>query len=197
MPLARSTVLAAGVLACLLGVRAQSQPPARTLVAHDFDTSAHGWLVSGDTGAAEPQFQAAGGHPGGYISYEDEAAGETWYFRAPASVLSALAAAEHGTLSYSLKQSAELPGVLDDDIIILGPAGRLSFRYAFSPGTDWTPFSVKLTAGTGWRWNWSTPATQDQMRRVLANPWSLEIRGEYHTGDDEGALDSVVLKAGG
>ncbi len=147
MPLARSTVLAAGVLACLLGVRAQSQPPERTLVAHDFDTSAHGWLVSGDTGAAEPQFHAAGGHPGGYISYEDEAAGETWYFRAPASVLSALAAAEHGTLSYSLKQSAELPGVLDDDIIILGPAGRLSFRYAFSPGTDWTPFSVKLTAG--------------------------------------------------
>jgi len=35
------------------------------------------------------------------------------------------------------------------------------------------------------------------MRRVLANPTSLEIRGEYHTGPDEGALDTVVLRAGG
>ena len=35
------------------------------------------------------------------------------------------------------------------------------------------------------------------MRSVLANPTSLEIRGEYHTGPDEGALDTVVLTAGG
>jgi len=32
---------------------------------------------------------------------------------------------------------------------------------------------------------------------VLANPTSLEIRGEYYTGPDEGALDTVVLKSGG
>jgi hypothetical protein len=35
------------------------------------------------------------------------------------------------------------------------------------------------------------------MRRVLANPTSLEIRGEFHTGPDEGGLDNVVLRAGG
>jgi len=56
---------------------------------------------------------------------------------------------------------------------------------------------VKLTAGAGWRWNWNAPASQEPMRRVLANPTSLEIRGEYHTGPDEGALDTVVLRAGG
>jgi alkaline phosphatase D len=172
-------------------------PPERTLVAHDFESSSHGWLVSGDTGASAPRLHAAGGDPGGYISYEDEAVGETWYFRAPDRVLRALAAAEHGTLSYSLTQSADVPGVLDDDIIIVGPAGRLSFRFATSPGTGWTPFSVKLTAEAGWRWNWNAPASQAQIRSVLANPTSLEIRGEYHTGPDEGALDSVVLRAGG
>jgi len=32
---------------------------------------------------------------------------------------------------------------------------------------------------------------------LLANATSLEIRGEYHTGPDEGALDTVVLEAGG
>ena len=35
------------------------------------------------------------------------------------------------------------------------------------------------------------------IRSVLADPISLEIRGEYYTGPDEGALDTVVLTAGG
>ena len=196
MPLTPSTVIAAGVLACLMGGRAQSLPQERTLVAHDFEASTHGWLVSGDTAAAEPRLHASGGTQGGYISHSDEALGETWYFRAPDSVLSALSAAEHGTLSYSLKQSADVVGIFEDDVVIVGPAGRLSYRFRESPGTDWTPFSVKLTAGPGWRWNWNTTASQEQIRSVLADPISLEIRGEYYTGPDEGALDTVVLTAG-
>ena len=189
--------MAGALVAGLIGLHAQPSPQERTLVECDFTASAQGWLVSGDTGPSEPQLHVAGGHPGGYISHVDEALGETWYFRAPDSVLRALPAAEHGTLSYSLKQSADVPGVLDDDIIIVGPAGRLSFRFATSPGTGWTPFLVKLTAGAGWRWNRSALASQEQIRSVLAKPTSLEIRGEYHTGPDEGALDNVVLRAGG
>jgi hypothetical protein len=168
----------------------------RPLVAHDFEASTQGWLVSGDSGAVQPQHHASGGHPGGYLSHADEALGETWYFHAPDSVLTALARAEHGTLSYSLKQSADLPGIFEDDIVIVGRAGRLSFRFRTSPGTDWTRFSVTFTAGSGWRWNWNAPASQEQIRSVLADPISLEIRGEYHTGPDEGALDTVVLRAG-
>ena len=174
-----------------------SLPQARTLVAHDFEGSAQGWSVSGDTGQFEPELHPTGGDPGGYISHVDEALGETWYFRAPADVLRALAAAENGTLTYSLKQSADVPGNLDDDIIIVGRAGRLSFRFATAPGTRWTPFAVKLTAGAGWRWNWNATATQAQIRSVLSDPTSLEIRGEYQTGPDEGALDHVALTAGG
>lgn len=197
MPLARSISLVAGALVCLFGGGAHALMHARTLVSHNFASPRHGWLISGDTGESAPKFHAAGGHPGGYISHADEAMGETWYFRAPETVLRSLAAAENGTLSYSLKQSAEIPGVLDDDVIIVGAAGRLSYRFVTSPGTGWTPFSVKLTAGAGWRWNWNAPASQEQIRRVLAEPTSLEIRGEYHTGPDEGALDNVVLTAGG
>ena len=88
----------------------------------------------------------------------------TWYFRAPDSVLKQLAAAEHGTLSYSLKQSTDAPGFLDDDVIIVGPAGRLSFRFGTSPGSDWTPFAVTFTAAAGWRWNWNARATQEQIQ---------------------------------
>ena len=197
MPIARPTVIAAALLAGLIDLYTPSPPQERTLVEFDFTASAQGWVVSGDTGSAEPVFHPSGGSAGGHISNADEALGETWYFRAPESLLKQLAAAENGTLSYSLKQSADEPGFLDDDVIIVGPAGRLSFRFGTSPGTGWTPFSVKLTAVAGWRWNWNARATQEQIRSVLANPTSLEIRGEYHTGPDEGALDNVVLRSGG
>jgi alkaline phosphatase D len=197
MLIVRPTAIAIALLAGLIGLHAQPAPQERTLVACDFTTSAQGWLVSGDTGATEPVFHPSGGNPGGHISHVDEAVGETWYFRAPDSMLKQLGAAENGTLSFSLKQSSDDTGFLDDDVIIVGPAGRLSFRFGTSPGTSWTPFSVKLTAAAGWRWNWNARATQDQIRSVLANPTSLEIRGEYHTGPDEGALDNVVLKSGG
>ena len=66
-------------------------------------------------------------------------------------MLIALSAAEHGTLTYRLKQSADVVGIFEDDVVIVGPAGRLSFRFRTSPGTDWTSFSVKLRAGEGWR----------------------------------------------
>ncbi|MEO7193156.1 MAG: laminin B domain-containing protein [Vicinamibacterales bacterium] len=168
----------------------------RTLISHDFTTTAQGWLISGDTGLTAPEFNATLGNPGGCISNIDEALGETWYFRAPDSVLQQLSAAEQGTLSFDLEQSADEPGFLDDDIVIVGPAGRLSYRFRSSPGTSWTPFSVRLSASAGWRWNWNAPATQEQIRRVLQDPTSLEIRGEYHTGPDIGRLDNVVLKTG-
>jgi alkaline phosphatase D len=165
----------------------------RTLVAHDFSTSSEEWLIAGDTGVVAPAFHPDGGRPGGYISNEDEGVGETWYFRAPARVLEQLALAERGTLSYRLRQSSTDAGFVDDDVVITGPAGRLSYRFGTAPGTDWTEFSVELSAASGWRWNWSEPATAEQMGSVLARPTSLEIRGEYRTGDDVGGLDSFAL----
>lgn len=167
-----------------------------TLVIHGFDGSAEGWLIAGDTGVVEPIVEADGGDPGGYIAGEDEAIGETWYFRAPDDVLSQLATAEYGTLSYSLKQSSSEAPFPDDDVVIVGPAGRLSYRFDNTPGTAWTRFSVPLSADAGWRWNWNAPATQDQMRSVLADPTRLEIRGEYVTGHDVGGLDRFTLTAG-
>jgi alkaline phosphatase D len=185
------------LIAGFLGASVATQSDGRIIVRHDFSTAAQGWLVSGDTGLAAPEFHATGGHPGGYISNEDEALGETWYFRAPDEVLKRMAEAEHGTLTYDLRQSAAEPGFLDDDVVFVGPAGRLSYRFRATPGTDWTNLSVAFSASAGWRWNWNAVATQEQIRRVLDNPTSLEIRGEYYTGPDIGGLDNVVLRAGG
>ena len=166
-----------------------------TLVRHDFTESAQGWRISGDTGPDEPVFSPLGGHPGGCITGVDEAVGETWYFRAPLSVLQQLPAAINGTLSYSLKQSGAQISLVDDDVVIVGPAGRLSYRFPTGPGTDWTDFSVQLAEGAGWTWNWNKRASQAQIESVLAAPTRLEIRGEYVTGPDEGSLDNFILTA--
>ena len=179
-----------GALACTGRAGASAD---RTLVACDFSSSAEGWLIVADTGDAPPDFHSSGGHPGGFISGNDEAVGETWYFRAPANVLAKLPSAENAVLRYSLEQSETDAGFPDDDVVIVGRAGRLSYRFNYAPGTNWTEFSVQLSEAAGWRWNRNRPATQQQITSVLADPVRLEIRGEYRTGPDVGGLDSVVL----
>jgi hypothetical protein len=165
------------------------------LVRHDFTESAQGWSISGDSMTVEPVFSVSGGHPGGCITGVDEALGETWYFHAPDTVLRQLPAAVNGTISFSLKQSGPQIILNDDDIVITGPAGRLSYRFKTAPGTDWTDFSVRLSENAGWTWNWNKHATQAQIQSVLAAPTRLEIRGEYVTGPDEGSLDNFSLRA--
>jgi hypothetical protein len=178
----------------------QPAPPAgdRILLRHEFTTSNQGWRLTTDTGTADADFAAAGGDPGGCIAGTDEEIGETWYFRAPASVLQRLPAAENGLLSFSLRQSTDVDGgFLDDDVVIVGRSGRLGYRFGrgSAPGTAWKRFSVRLSASAGWRWNGGGPATEAQLRSVLAAPLSLEIRGEHTTGADEGFLDNVELQA--
>jgi hypothetical protein len=165
------------------------------LVRHDFAESAQGWHVAGDTGTVDPRFTASGGDPDGCITGDDEQIGETWYFRAPSSVLKQLPAAANGTISFSLKQTGSQVSIIDDDVVIVGPAGRLSYRFRMPPGTDWTEFSVRLSEDEGWTWNWNRRATQAQINSVLAAPTGLDIRGEFVTGADEGSLDNFVLRA--
>ena len=164
------------------------------LVSHRFIESAQGWQIAGDTGTVSPRFTASGGHPDGCITGVDEAIGETWYFRAPTSVLRQLPTAVNGSISFSLKQSGSQVSLFDDDVVIVGPAGRLSYRFQTAPGTEWTDFSVRLLESEEWTWNWNRRATQAQIDSVLAAPTGLDIRGEYVTGQDEGSLDNFVLK---
>ena len=167
----------------------------RTLIRDQFTDSAEGWIVSGDTRPTNALFDRTGGDPGGCITGVDEALGETWYFLAPATVLQQLPKAVNGTISYSLKQSGPIISLFDDDVVIIGSAGRLSYRFARAPGTEWTDFTVRLSEAEGWTWNWNKRATQAQIEQVLAAPKLFQIRGEYVTGDDMGSLDNFALTA--
>lgn len=189
----RRLIVWAVPLALIAGYPADAQT-GRVLVRHEFDESAQGWVVNGDTRPADAIFTPTGGHPGGCITGVDEALGETWYFLAPPEVLRALPNAIDGSISYSLKQSGSIISLVDDDVVILGRAGRLSYRFPTAPGTDWTDFSVRLSASAGWTWNWNQRASQAQMVAVLMAPTLLQIRGEYVTGDDMASLDNFVLR---
>lgn len=167
----------------------------RVLVAYHFDRSADGWVIATDTQQVAATFHAEGGQRGGYITGTDEALGETWYFEAPPDLLRQLPGADGGTLRYSLKQSEPATDFADDDVVIQGPAGRLSYRFRTPPGQEWVEYRVRLTASEGWRWNWNADATDEQMRRVLREATALRIRGEFVTGHDTGSLDSVVLSS--
>ena len=195
MPIARSTAIAGVLLAGLMGLHAQSSPQERTLVAHDFSASPTDGSCP-ETPARRSPVPPSGGHPGGYISHADEAVGRDVVLPGARQRAAALAAAENGTLSYSLKQSADDPGFLDDDVIIVGPAGRLSFRFARRPARAGRLLGEAHGRGR-LALELERAASQEQIHRVLANPTSLEIRGEHYTGPDEGALDNVVLRAGG
>ena len=151
-------------------------------------------LVLGiDPGTATTGYGVVRRDDRGHQDFADEAVGETWYFQAPASVLTQLAAAEGGRLEYSLKQDSADAGFPDDDVVIVGEAGRLSYRFDHAPGADWTDFSVQLSTSANWRWNWNARATDEQIHSVLSRPSRLEIRGEYRTGDDVGAMDRFAL----
>ena len=99
-------------------------------------------------------------------------------------MLQQLPAAVDGRIAFSLKQSGTEVSLIDDDMVIIGPAGRLSYRFPKGPGTDWRDYSVRLSTSEGWTWNWNARATQIQLQSVLSGPTRLEIRGEYVTGDD-------------
>src|SRR5438132_1661128 len=83
---------------------------------------------------------ATGGDPGGCITGVDEALGETWYFHAPSSVIRQLPSAVNGAISFSFRQSGRAVSLIDDDIVIDGPAGRLSYRFPTAPGTTWRDY---------------------------------------------------------
>ena len=180
MPLTRSTAIAAGVLACLLGGRAQLLSQERTLVAHGFE-------------AIDARMARVRRH-----WCRRAAAPRVWRSSRWLHLACRRGAGRDVVLQGARQRAERAVGGRTRDAQLQPQAvggrrgdlrGRCRHRrrrragcptgFRTSPGTSWTPFSVKLAAGAGWRWNWNTPASQEQIHSVLANPTSLEIRGEW------------------
>ena len=184
--LASPVLLLACVAGCHRDVVAQS----------DFETGDEGWLLAGDA-MQLPQSRAVGGNPGGHICGSDLEMGDVWYFVAPQAYLGDVSRAIGRRLIFDLKQNTIFNQVKGRDVVLQGSGRSLVFNLRATPGLDWTPYSVTLTASAGWKVDEPAfpEATQEMLEQVLADLSALRIRGEYVDGPDEACLDSVAFGA--
>ncbi len=163
-------------------------------VSSTFDEDTEGWTVTGDAqgGSVEPSWIDEGGNPGGYALAEDDGTGIYWYWLAPTEFLGDKSAYLGTHLSFDLTQT----GTDNDDewdVVLAGADEVLVYDFQDAPGAAWTSFVVGLDVDLGWTDLDGVEATLEQVEGVLGGLESLEIRGEFTTGHDEGGLDNVLL----
>ena len=152
-----------------------------------FDTNAEGWTVLGD--GTNLIHVPTGGNPGGFIQATDGGLGTTWYWKAPALYYGDARDYIGKTLKFSLKQSATDSQFDDVDVLLRNPAFfNPLVADIIAPGTGFTDTEYEITLN---RDSFSPRVTIEEFERLLENLTSIEIRGEYRTGDDTGGLDSV------
>lgn len=166
---------------------------ATPLAVSTFDSDLEGWTVSGDGGG--PYYSATGGNPGGCIYAVDKQQKVWWYFSAPAKFLGNKLPAYGQSLTFDLKPNAADPNDANvGDVVLEGAGLTLVYDYSQPIVNSWNSYSLPLKPSF-WRRDTpnGTPATEEDLKSVLANLQSLRIRGEYKTGADTCWLDNVVL----
>ena len=161
-----------------------------------FDVDAEGWTVTGDAqrGTGIPSFVASGGNPGGFLSATDDETGGVWYWQAPAKFLGNISEAYGQTLRFELRQSAITQQRDDYDVVLKGPGGTFYFDTPYNPGKTWTAYTAVLSETGGWTKSDGSIPTQAEMRALLSDVNTLQIRGEYRSAADTGDIDNVVLE---
>jgi len=168
-----------------------------------FDGDDDGWRITGDAqgDGTAPEYLGAGGSPGGHICARDDVAGGTWYFSAPGKFLGGWDGAYGGTLTFDINQSSTADQFSQDDIVVRNETRTIVYDFGdrrAHPGTDWTSYSVPITASDpGWRYDSGADVSPGGFRTLLSNVTGLSIRGEYVSGPDRGCLDSVRLRSTG
>lgn len=176
-------------------VRAQDAQPI-VIAVSTFDVDDEGWTVIGDAqrGTGIPTFVASGGNPGGFLSATDDETGGVWYWQAPAKFLGNISEAYGQTLRFELRQSAVTQQRDDYDVVLKGPGGTFYFDTPYNPAKTWTAYAVVLSETAGWTKSDGSIPTQVEMRALLADVTTLQIRGEYRSAADTGDIDNVVLE---
>jgi len=169
-------------------------------VSTTFDDGTEGWTVGGDaqSGSVEPTHVADGGDDGGYVEATDDVSGGVWYWNASAAYLGDKSAYASGSLSFSLRQSSTDDQFDSPDVVLVSGETKLGYDFGNAsshPRTNWTAYSVELSAAGWTNLGTESAATDDEFERVLSDLDAVQIRGEYVTGDDVGGLDTVELAA--
>ena len=172
-----------------------------------FDSDDEGWTIVGDAQSSQvkPDFNGTGGNPGGLISADDDVAGGTWYFQAPPRYLGDNHDIVGKTLRFDVKVTPIDSPFGNYDVVIGGGGVNLAYNTSPDPGTDWTTYTVPLSAA-GWKvigddldpdevddadFAALPDATDADFAAVLGDVTTLRIRGEFNDGPDTGSLDNV------
>lgn len=164
-----------------------------------FESDDEGWTLSGNGERAQPTLEATGGYPAGHLCGQDAYDMDAWYFVAPSKYRGNQSMRYGLRLTFDLKQFSIYNQVKGRDVVLEGAALRISNSFRFTPGLDWTPYSLRLDDQSGWVYDEKTqnagaPVTAEDFKLLLSDVTVLKIRGEFVDGpNDEACIDNVYL----
>lgn len=171
-------------------------PPAQQRVTNFDMSDLEGWSVIGpatpmslSTIAASQPFS---GRSVGTNSNQD------WWFLAPMKFRGDLSGYYGGSISYQYRYDGPSIAALRSapDIRIRGGNGlvleRIEHR-ALQPARQWRDNVHFIRVGNDWTIPGRGAATESEIRQVLSNVQSIEIRGSRRVARDEGLIDVVLL----
>jgi alkaline phosphatase D len=165
------------------------------VVVSTFDTDTDGWFRGAGDNNSLVRWSATDGNPGGALTMQDEAAGTTDYWFAPAKFLGNQSASYGGTLAYDLKIDRTGQPFADLDVALVGGGHSVSGLFNITPTTTYQRISIPLTASNAWHADGSGggPPPADFFQAILANLSALEIRAYYLNGAEVNTIDNITL----
>ncbi len=163
-----------------------------------FEGDNEGWMLANNGPLTAPTLMREGGSPAGHLCGRDEGDGDIWYFIAPQKFLGNASAAMGKRLTFDLKQGNVFNQIRGRDLVLSGGGLAVTWFMRAGPRLDWTPFSVRFDATSGWKIDEPSgpgaDATEDELRTVLSDLRSLRIRGEFFDGlNDTACVDNVYF----
>lgn len=166
---------------CAVGLCGPS-PLAQT----SFQDGAEGWRLAGNGSNGAPVFDSKGSGDGACLSAEFQVEAVTGYFVAGPQFKGNFSSAVGGELRFDLKTSNQGRMRNSEAPLVKLKGGGLELS---SPTQDnpsgWNTFAIPLSTAGGWRMRDGKAASEDDLRRVLANLNEMRIRGDFalnHTG---------------
>ncbi len=174
---------------------------AQAQITSTFDTDADGWTFLNSATSVPVAHNASNGNPGGYasVTYASNTALTIQNWIAPAKFLGNHLVRSLGmSLKFNLQQSQAGTGTGYDVRIENG--GSFIYLSGITPkpavAPTWTSYSFKLDETESWYYSsGATIATRAQIKYILTNVTSIEIRGTYASNASyTSGLDNVVLE---
>lgn len=182
--------------ACLIIAVATSQAQIQST----FDGGLDGWTFLNAATSLTPSHSNANGNPGGFasITYSSNTNTTVQNWIAPSKFHGSHVVRSLGMqFKFDLQQSQA--GTASGFEVVIRNGGTYMYQSGVTPkpavAPEWTSYSYTLDETGGWLYPGGVVATRGQVKAVLSNVTSIEIRGTYATNAAyTSGLDNVVLE---